>query len=291
VAHLLSIAAFAPLALAALALGVPAVLRSVPRPGLPLRATAAIVPLFVFAGAAAQQLDPYVLAILAVTTWAALATAAAAREAGGAFGAADVAVLLLLWVPFDLRFIDQMFPGPPDAAYDWWSVYVVVVAVLAFGRLRELPGFDYRLVPRARDLAVAVAALLAFGAIAVPIGVATAFLRFPPSTPPTFAAAARLGPALFLTVALPEEVLFRATLQAGLERRLGRPRLALVLASLAFGLTHWNNAELAAEKVVYVALATVAGAFYGMAYRRGGSVLAPAICHALVDLCWKILLA
>jgi len=36
----------------------------------------------------------------------------------------------------------------------------------------------------------------------------------------------------------------------------------------------------------YVILATIAGWFYGLAYIRTGSILAPAILHAMVDGWW-----
>lgn len=279
---------FWPLALAAVALGVPQVLARVPRD--PVRIAAVLVPFYVLANAAAGQADPYLLVVFVATTWAALAAPAAAHAGREGLGPADVAVFLLLWVPFDLRFVYQLVPGPEGFQYQWWSVYLVVVAVLAFGRLRGFPGFDYRLVPRRRDLGAALVSLLAFGALAIPVGLAVGFLRYPPTLVPTLARAAWLAPEILVTVAIPEEVLFRAVLQAGLERTLGRPRAALAIASVLFGLTHWNNAA-PGMQLPYVAIASVAGVFYGIAYRRGGSVLAPALCHACVDLAWALFLA
>lgn len=282
-------ASLASLAAVALALGAPRLLARVP-PGArtPLGATALLVFLFVLASAAARRADPYALAIFAAMSWAALASLRASAGAPS-FTPADLAVWLLLWIPFDLRWYESIFPGPREAAYAWWSLYLVIVAALGFGRLRAFPGFDYRLRPGGRDLALAGAALLVFGAIAIPVGLATGFLRFPPSRPPTLAEAAVLVPGIFLTVALPEEVYFRAILQAGLERALGRPAAALVLASAAFGLMHWNNRADPPMQVAYVGLATVAGLFYGTAYRCAGLVAA-ALCHAAVDVFWKLFL-
>jgi membrane protease YdiL (CAAX protease family) len=37
----------------------------------------------------------------------------------------------------------------------------------------------------------------------------------------------------------------------------------------------------------YVALATLAGWFYGNAFRSGGTLMAPALAHALVDTAWR----
>jgi membrane protease YdiL (CAAX protease family) len=91
---------------------------------------------------------------------------------------------------------------------------------------------------------------------------------------------------LFLTVALPEELYFRGILQNGLNRLLRNPRLALLLASLAFGLMHWNNRGDLTMQVVYASLSMLAGLFYGWAYLRSGGLLAPILCHTLVDLIW-----
>lgn len=71
-----------------------------------------------------------------------------------------------------------------------------------------------------------------------------------------------------LLVSLVEEALFRGYIQGGLSRRLqhlpyGDP-LALLLASLLFGLAHWGAGW------QWVLLASLAGIGYGLAYRFGG---------------------
>src|SRR5207253_1625633 len=93
---------------------------------------------------------------------------------------------------------------------------------------------------------------------------------------------------IFLTVAIPEEIFFRGALQAPLERSLGRNG-ALAFASAAFGLMHWNNATGFHTQIAYIALAAVAGVFYGIAYRRAG-LFAAALCHTIVDLLWHLFL-
>ncbi|EJM78129.1 CPBP family intramembrane glutamic endopeptidase [Pseudomonas sp. GM55] len=71
-----------------------------------------------------------------------------------------------------------------------------------------------------------------------------------------------------LLVTLVEEALFRGYLQGGLSRRLKHllygEYLALLIASLLFGLVHWGAGW------EWVLLATLAGAGYGIAYRSGG---------------------
>lgn len=71
-----------------------------------------------------------------------------------------------------------------------------------------------------------------------------------------------------LLVTLTEELLFRAYLQGGLQRRFQRLRygstLALVAASLLFGLAHLGGGW------QWAVLAGIAGIGYGLAYRFGG---------------------
>jgi uncharacterized protein len=89
----------------------------------------------------------------------------------------------------------------------------------------------------------------------------------------------------FLLVAIPEEIFFRGVLQNLLETRLGQ-RSALLLASLLFGLGHFNKG--AAFNWRYVLLATIAGIFYGRAWRAQRHLLASIITHTAVDVAWSL---
>jgi uncharacterized protein len=93
---------------------------------------------------------------------------------------------------------------------------------------------------------------------------------------------------LLFTVALPEELYFRAILDAGLRRRLG-PVASLLLSSVLFGLMHWNNRSRLEDQLEYLLLATIAGLFYGLTFRKAG-LWAAVLCHALVDVVWKAVL-
>lgn len=62
-------------------------------------------------------------------------------------------------------------------------------------------------------------------------------------------------------VCIPEEVLFRMTLQPALERSLGSPWMGLGATSLLFGLVH------APGGLLWCLLATLAGLAYGLAYQ------------------------
>jgi len=62
---------------------------------------------------------------------------------------------------------------------------------------------------------------------------------------------------IFLFIAVPEELFFRAWVQNLLERRVGR-RTALVITAVLFGLSHFNKRS-AHFNWRYVVLASVAG--------------------------------
>ncbi|MBI5367144.1 MAG: CPBP family intramembrane metalloprotease, partial [Planctomycetes bacterium] len=239
----------------------------------------------------AGRFDPYATAIIALGAVAALGALGDLPRGTAGLTWTDGAVWLLLWIPFDLRWYDDgLWQGPRGFTYAWWALAISVLAALGWGPLRALPGLGYRLLPTVRDLGIALATLGLIAAALIPIGLALHFLHFPPSrtADPWEVAATFLG--LFFTVALPEELFFRAVLQNGLERGLRRPAAAAVLAALAFGLMHWNNANSLRERIVYCALASVAGGLYGWAWRRSGGLAAPVLVHTLVDLVWKFLL-
>lgn len=89
----------------------------------------------------------------------------------------------------------------------------------------------------------------------------------------------------FLLIALPEELFFRGILQNLLETRLGRSG-ALIVASVLFGLSHFNHGSVFDWR--YVLLATIAGIFYGRAWRAQRQIFAAVLTHTLVDVVWSL---
>jgi hypothetical protein len=61
---------------------------------------------------------------------------------------------------------------------------------------------------------------------------------------------------------------------------------ALILAALLFGLSHFNHG--AAFNWRYVLLASVAGIFYGRAWRAQRNVFAAVVTHTAVDVVWSL---
>ena len=76
--------------------------------------------------------------------------------------------------------------------------------------------------------------------------------------------------------------------KAAEEKRWGRGWPALLVAASIFGAAHLNNGDM--PNWNYAFLATIAGIFYGRAFRQSGSILAPACVHALVDTVWRAFL-
>lgn len=76
-----------------------------------------------------------------------------------------------------------------------------------------------------------------------------------------------------------EELLFRGLVQAGVARLIGGeigPWIALVIASVLFGVCHWLN-------TTYALLAMLAGLYFGLLLMLSGSLWTPIIAHAAYD--------
>ena len=109
------------------------------------------------------SLDPYALVIALCTALAVLKALRGARRT--APGATDVLAWLLLWIPFDLRWWNELYAGPGGQyGYEVWAVYVTGVALLGWGLCRRSPTLGIR-VPRTRDVLVSLGALLTLAAL------------------------------------------------------------------------------------------------------------------------------
>jgi membrane protease YdiL (CAAX protease family) len=91
---------------------------------------------------------------------------------------------------------------------------------------------------------------------------------------------------LFFT-AWPEEFLFRGLLQNMLARASKSDLAGWWTASILFGFSHITNMGFPNWR--YVLLASIAGFFYGWTWRKTGSIFAPALVHASVDVMWHFL--
>lgn len=244
--------------------------------------------LFAIPGLLTGNFDPYHTTIFAFIVFAVFGLLNKAKEEEFKLSWSDLAIWMLLWIPFDLRWYNDM---QANLDYTWWSIAISLIAVIGWYGYRGA-NIGFNLVPKFKDIIVAILALLMIMAIVIPPGIATGFLSF--GIPDTYDIPKLtihfIG--LFLTVALPEELFFRGILLKGLERVSSKKWVPVLVSSLAFGLMHWNNISDLSMQITYVSLATIAGLGYAWAYKKSGNNLFAAILtHTLVDWVWKLFLA
>ncbi len=216
--------------------------------------------------------------------WLLLRAAAADPEQRGDWR--DAFVLLAVGLAVDLRWFESAWPSGLRALNE---LFLVDAGLYGFLAVRQLSGcgFDFRL--RRSDWKTGIRELFFLAPIVIALGIALGFIHPHRDLPGVGAAGLRWG-LIFVFTALPEELFFRAWVQNLLERRLGR-RAALAIASVIFGLSHFNKrlgARMPHFNWPYVLLATIAGVFYGRAWRENRRLPASTITHATVDWLWGL---
>jgi membrane protease YdiL (CAAX protease family) len=235
----------------------------------------------------------------------------------------DVVALLLVGIPVEFGKLRGAFPHPGLAVLP--KFLLMDALVYAYLVIRRLPGVGYDLRLRWRDFCIGLREWAFFAPIAIVLGLAIGFIRFRGYWPDTVQALSAWLITFFF-VALPEEFFFRGLLQNMLERRLrsrgylvgdaapstsrivvneqeashgsapeaqlspaaaSRAKyLALLLASIIFGLSHFNKPLPFNWR--YVILASIAGVFYGRAWLDRRRLGTSAITHATVDVVWGL---
>jgi CAAX protease family protein len=161
---------------------------------------------------------------------------------------------------------------------------LIAVASWCWIFLRPVPelGYEFRL--SRQVLRAALLNFLLFAAIAIPSGWLIGFTAWNVR----WHSGGAFGLdflEIFLFIALLEETFFRGFLQSLLTDSFGSWWKAQLVVSVLFGLFHILHAPFPNWR--YVLLATIAGWFYGSAYRNGGGVVASSLTHALVDTVWR----
>lgn len=176
-----------------------------------------------------------------------------------------------IWaIPVNLDFMGRLF--------------LLAVGSWTWTFIRRVPGLGYRFEFSSHVVSAAALNFALFAVIAIPASLAMRFTEWNPKW---------RGPAQFaltfleiwLFVALLEELFFRGFLQSLLSNSLRAPWRGQLLTSCLFGLSHLLHAPVPNWR--YVALASVAGWFYGSAFRNGRGVLASSLAHAMVDTAWR----
>jgi len=194
----------------------------------------------------------------------------------------DAIVLMIIVAVHYSKLLPTAWPLPGWAFLP--KLFLADVALYCFLVIRRLDGMGYSLVPALSALTVGLREWAFFLPIAFLLGEGIGFIHF-------HAAGVGLGSVLtrvlltFLLIAIPEELFFRGILQNLLETRLGRFP-ALLLASLLFGLSHFNHG--ASFNWRYVLLASIAGIFYGRAWRADRQILSSVVTHTFVDVVWSL---
>lgn len=209
-----------------------------------------------------------------------------------------MSIILVIWTPFDSGLLASIWPWPDGgAAYMlnvWISCVLAISAMSLAGVQERYPADSFRIVPRVSDVQATVRDQLWFTPVAIGLGFMTGFFAWNPKVTAYWQYPVEaLG--IYLTIALPEELLFRGLMQPVLEsfswpRGINRLVAGKWLTAIIFGLSHLNNDPIGDWR--YVILATIAGIAYANVYERTGrrSLAAPALLHTVVDWLWSTFL-
>jgi hypothetical protein len=191
----------------------------------------------------------------------------------------DAVILLTLGLAVDLRWFE---PAWPSGLAGLGKLLLVDAGLYGFLAIRRLSGIGFDFHFRWSDWKTGLRELIFFAPLVLGFGLALGFLH--PHRNMHWLTMVPTWIYIFIFIAVPEELFFRAWVQNLLERRVGR-RWALAITAILFGLSHFNKRS-AHFNWRYVVLASIAGIFYGRAWRERRRVPASAITHASVDAIW-----
>ena len=246
---------------------------------LPILLTAVFTAVLWDAGALAWQL----IAAIAVYTFVPVCVALTQGTRPPSW--VDAALIVFLWLPLEFAGAAASFIPRPAQGFVHSVAYgiAILTALMIFLIFRQFPGMKYRLPESIRDLANPLIAYALVALILIPLGLALNFMD--PFHAPRMSVPTIIGRFFLILVAtaLPEEILFRGLIQNWLMQRFGQSNVVLMLASVIFGLAHFNNAPGPPPNWRYIIVATIAGFAYGKVFQKSSTVLSSATLHALVN--------
>ena len=196
----------------------------------------------------------------------------------------DFLVLFTLGLAVDLRWFETAWPHSLTALN---KLLLLDAGLYGFHAVRQLNGVGFDLRWRKSDWKIGLREFLLYTPIAILLGLAIGFLHWHGHVDRPW-----LLPGMwlftYLFIALPEEIFFRGWMQNLFERRTGRSA-SLAITAILFGLSHFNKRAVHFNWR-YVLLASIAGIFYGRAWRSERRIAASSITHACVDTVWGALL-
>jgi membrane protease YdiL (CAAX protease family) len=193
-----------------------------------------------------------------------------------------------------MRYTSVAINGLAELKYEFNALWVsaLILLLLAIQTQDFDSKFNWRITRH--KLAVSLLGLSILLLIVVPFGYMTGFLGWnPTSEGPEVIIVSFIG--IWLTIALPEEIIARGVVQHQLTERIFSEEhkyrkywkwVVLVIASIVFGSSHWNNTT-PEFMWVYVILATIAGIVYGICWWFGG-LFSAMFVHTLVDWIWAL---
>lgn len=193
----------------------------------------------------------------------------------------DATVLIIIAATYYLKWLQSAWP--PELGL-LPKLFLADVALYCFLVIRDLEGAGYSLVPNRSSFVIGIREWAFFFPIAFVLGELTGFIHFHAAMPHVGHVVAAIL-LTFLLIAIPEELFFRAIIQNLLETRIGRTA-ALFAAAMLFGLSHFNHGS--AFNWRYVLLASIAGIFYGRAWRANRQIFASIVTHTAVDVVWSL---
>ncbi len=194
----------------------------------------------------------------------------------------DLAFLALVAAPVLLRFFDRIYTSPLlNIDIDILGKLMLIrLAAMAALVIRRVDGAGFGFWPSRREWKTGALHFAMFLPVGCALGFAVKLFRFQPVEGAWWKAPLIFAGMLWV-VALSEEFFFRGLLQNWLERWTARAQVALVAASLVFGLTHlWFRSF---PNWRFALVAAAAGWFYGRAYLKSGGIRAAMVAHALTN--------
>jgi hypothetical protein len=194
----------------------------------------------------------------------------------------DGVALVWLAAPVLARWLGGLWTVPVNLDF-MARLYVVVVGAWSYLIFRRTAGAGYE----ARfSVGIARAALLnlaLFSVIGIPLGLGLNFIAWNPHWQGAWQFFFDCV-TIFVFIAIPEELFFRGLLQNLLEGSWGSRYGAQAAAAVLFGFMHILHGF---PNWRYVLMASIAGWFYGSAWRSTRSLAASGTAHALVDAIWR----
>lgn len=201
--------------------------------------------------------------------------------------AADGLFLILLPGIVFSHVLGDIYKSPTFVRIDILGQLMLIrTGALAALELRRVEGIGFGFIPTQKEWVAGVRYFFYFLPVGFPLALALKLVQLN-FTGFLFWQTLLIFCGALWVVALSEEFFFRGLLQQWITAWTARPVLALIATSLVFGAAHLPFRAFPNWKMA--AVSAVAGLFYGIAYRRTGSIRASMVTHALVVTAWRTL--